>query len=430
VILRAARLALLPLLILAPAAWAAWPAPENGPIVWTSAGDLWTENGRLTETPEAEAQATWSPDGRRIAFRSGTSPYRIAVMNADGSGRVLIGGSDHHETQPAWSPDGTRILYRRSVPGENLSGDIWTMRADGTDQQPLVVTAGADERYPAAAPRSTRVAYTSNRDGDYEIFVGDGPVTSNAVFDSGPSWSPDGRRIAFERGSAGDADDLEIWTMTFSGDDQQQLTVNGVRDEGPAWSPRGDQIAFSSTRGGESHIWRMSQYGDGDATRVSAAGAAEESSDWGTSPQPRPDPVCSCLPEPQPGPPPPPPPVAQPLARDADSDDDGLSDVRERRLRTSPVRRDTDRDGLHDGQELGIARPLADTLRSRFRADRDPRTRTSPLRRDTDRDGLGDGREDRNRNGRRDRRETDPRRKDTDRDGLSDRRDARPLSRR
>jgi len=107
---------------------------------------------------------------------------------------------------------------------------------------------------------------------------------------------------------------------------------------------------------------------------------------------------------------------------DRDTDDDGLSDSVEERLGTSGRLADTDRDRLPDGLEAGVRRPLADppgrvrgTDRRRFRRDLDPRTRTSPLRRDTDRDGRIDGVEDRNRNGRLDRGETDPRRRDAQR---------------
>jgi hypothetical protein len=59
----------------------------------------------LTTTPGVEeAQAAWSPDGSR----------------------------DRHNSQPAWSPDGRQIVFRRSVPGNDLSADIWIMGADGS----------------------------------------------------------------------------------------------------------------------------------------------------------------------------------------------------------------------------------------------------------------------------------------------------------
>jgi thermitase len=101
---------------------------------------------------------------------------------------------------------------------------------------------------------------------------------------------------------------------------------------------------------------------------------------------------------------------------DRDSDDDGLADAREARLaHTAPRRRDTDGDGIPDGVERGVTKPVADppgaargTDLARFRPDLDPGTRTNARRSDTDGDGRPDGVEDRNRNGRRDTGESDP----------------------
>jgi hypothetical protein len=119
---------------------------------------------------------------------------------------------------------------------------------------------------------------------------------------------------------------------------------------------------------------------------------------------------------------------------DVDSDDDGLGDRKE--PRTNPARSDTDKDGLTDGLEAGLTRPIADppgpilgTDPRRFRKDRDPKTKTRAEKKDTDGDKLRDGVEDRNKNGRREKKETDPRKRDTDGDGVSDRRDRRPLNR-
>ena len=108
-----------------------------GMVIFATGGDLHTvapgspDVVNLTSTPGVEeAQAAWSPDGSRVAFRVGTAGtsdvLQIAVMNADGSARTVVTGGDHHSTQPSWSPDGRSIVYRRSVPGVNLSGDIWS----------------------------------------------------------------------------------------------------------------------------------------------------------------------------------------------------------------------------------------------------------------------------------------------------------------
>ena len=83
---------------------------------------------------------------------------------------------------------------------------------------------------------------------DDEILVtnlnGSGQVrlTDNSVSDQRPAWSPDGARIAFQRGTSGGVD---VFVMNANGSGQTQLTTNG-RSSQPAWSPDGERIAFSS----------------------------------------------------------------------------------------------------------------------------------------------------------------------------------------
>jgi dipeptidyl aminopeptidase/acylaminoacyl peptidase len=404
----------LPLLVVlvcaAPAA--AFPG-ANGAILWSSGGDIVSTAGPITQTPATEAQAAWSADGKRVAYRVGaggsSGPYGIAV---DGT---RIGGSDHHETQPGWTPDG-RIVYRRSVPGENLSGDVWVMNADGTGAHALV-TSDQDERYPVFSPDGTRIAFTRGASiptMDIWVANADGSgahlLIGGAARESAPSWSPDGTRIAFERGPDENSPVNEIWTASaVDGSGQQQLTSNDLIEEGPSFSPDGTQIAF--TRGAtepELDIWRMNADGTGQ-TPVNTDAGRQESSDW--QPLPRggattPPPTIAPG-EPTPGQPAPPPTAPSRLDTDRDrdgltlrverraktsdldrdTDDDGLSDGRERlRTKTSPRRFDTDRDGRSDGYELGVARPIADppgpvggTKRSRFRPDPTPRATTNPL---------------------------------------------------
>jgi hypothetical protein len=116
---------------------------------------------------------------------------------------------------------------------------------------------------------------------------------------------------------------------------------------------------------------------------------------------------------------------------DRDSDDDGILDGTERK--TNPAKADTDGDGLRDGLEKGVTKPVPDppgpvlgTLKSKFRADKDPTTTTNPTRKDTDADGVSDGKEDKNHNGRVDANETSPRKFDTDGDGVTDGKDKHP----
>src|SRR3954454_4837879 len=156
--MRAALLALLAsLLLAAPAA-----AATNGRILFTSAGRIYTVDPgggawtRLVADDTRQAQAAWSPDGRRVAFRVGPDgDSEIWVVEADGTGARQITTTPNvapcdpcYSSQPAWSPDMRRLVFRTDRGKAGGDGDIWVMDADGGNPRPLV-TSSDDERYPA-----------------------------------------------------------------------------------------------------------------------------------------------------------------------------------------------------------------------------------------------------------------------------------------
>ena len=93
-----------------------------------------------------------------------------------------------------------------------------------------------------------RIAFESDRDWNWEIYVMDNHggnqrnLTNNPADDRFPSWSPDGKRIAFDRKSRGG--NRQIYVMDADGDNQRNLSNNDFDDEEPSWSPDGKQIAF------------------------------------------------------------------------------------------------------------------------------------------------------------------------------------------
>src|SRR6185503_11130858 len=99
---------------------------------------------------------------------------------------------------------------------------------------------------------SSRLAFTSDRDGNLEIYSAnaDGSdvrrLTTSPGDDSDPSWSSSGR-IAFTSRRDGNS---EIYSMNADGSDVRRLTNNAGSDELPAWSPNGLHIAFASNRDG------------------------------------------------------------------------------------------------------------------------------------------------------------------------------------
>ncbi len=150
-------------------------------------------------------------------------------------------------------------------PRLTLSGTIlFAARSDGRshlwavsqgDPAPVRLTAGDyDDRDPAVSPDGSRVAFSSNRGGGWELYLLDlatgstRQLTQTAGFEASPTWSPDGVWIAFERYAG---DDLDIWVLRVDGaGDPIQLTDAPSMDSAPTWDPAGRRIAFISDRDG------------------------------------------------------------------------------------------------------------------------------------------------------------------------------------
>ena len=194
----------------------------------------------LTNDPAFDGwRPAWSPDGQQIAFfstRDDPLNDEVYVMNADGSNVRRLTNDPADDANMTWSPDGTRIAWETNRAGDY---DIWIMNADGTDPQPLTVDP-ADDDWPAWSPDGTRIAFDTFRDGDREIYVinvdGSGitNLTNDPGFDSSAAWSQDGSQIAFISDRDGS---LDIWVMGADGSNPVNLTSDGFASFFPSWSP-------------------------------------------------------------------------------------------------------------------------------------------------------------------------------------------------
>ena len=219
----------------------------SGRIVFDNLQDVWSMKAdgtgltRLTHSTWRDFDATWSPDGEMIAFRSERSGEpEIWLMHADGSGQ-------HRLTRglaPAWSPDGALIAFAGP---SGSSGIITLIRPDGTGLRQLPHTEGGE--YPSWSPDGTRIAFNSNLTGDHLMFVAQadgsnvaGPVGAGEGWQV--DWSPDGRSILFtSHRDYPDPAHRDLYVMRPDGSDVRRLTHQGA--ETPAWSPDGHHIVFS-----------------------------------------------------------------------------------------------------------------------------------------------------------------------------------------
>ena len=203
-----------------------------------------SERERRAAAPRCGAgdtYASWSPDGRTIAFQSDRgTPWKEAIWVVDSAGanmRRLTNGFE-----PTWASDG-RIVFRRT------NSRLVSVRRDGTGLRPLLVRAAGIE--PAVAPDGRHIAMLSPR-ADALIVVGLDTKAKHVVSTGGsnansPSWSPDGKRLAW-------SNLVNRYRSIYVFDDLRPLReppglrrqAPMTRDPGiytmPAWAP-GDRIA-------------------------------------------------------------------------------------------------------------------------------------------------------------------------------------------
>jgi Tol biopolymer transport system component len=191
----------------------------------------------------------WSPDGAMLVFvsqqGSDTSTAELHRINADGSGEMTLTNNEAWEYGAAWTRDNSGIVF-----GSQMDGGwrLYRMSLDGLGVEPLL--AGASGNAPSLSPDGTMVAFTSDRDGDDDLYVLDlrqGSVrnlTSNADHDDNAAWSPEGARIAFSSDRTGKN---EIYVMNTDGSGAIQLTHDAeLIPNIPSWAPDGHHLVFGA----------------------------------------------------------------------------------------------------------------------------------------------------------------------------------------
>jgi Tol biopolymer transport system component len=202
--------------------------------------------------------------GGVIAFASEDDVRRdIYLINADGTGIVALTRDAGWDNWPSWSPDGTQLVYTCRAPIAGQGGGICRINADGSGRIPLT---SANDWEPSWSPDGRYIAFASQRDGNPEIYLmnADGTNQRRLTYFDGDdwqaAWSPDSTKIVFARGLNGNWD---IYVMDVSdggiqGDASlRRLTDNDTPDGFPSWSPDGTHILFSSRRDGNKEIYIM-----------------------------------------------------------------------------------------------------------------------------------------------------------------------------
>ncbi|GAA3449422.1 hypothetical protein [Dactylosporangium matsuzakiense] len=220
---------------------AAHAATGDETVAYVRAGVIYRSTGgtevRLTAT-DGNARPRYSPDGTRLAYLHGGTVW---VMGANGENQHQV--SNRPAGGASWSPDGRWIAFAAlSCTG---GPGVFRVAADGTTgDEPLFPQSCRDQAAPAVAPVESAPAGTDTP----AAGLADRLRTDDAV-----AWSPDGTQIAFRGGECESIADacLSIGTVTTGG--ERAIDVYGGGGNGasgfgvvPAWSTDGKKVAWTS----------------------------------------------------------------------------------------------------------------------------------------------------------------------------------------
>jgi dipeptidyl aminopeptidase/acylaminoacyl peptidase len=231
-------------------------------VVWAIDGDeneyrqsIWltrtdgSEPPRRFTTGKNDARPRWSPHGDRLAFVSKRgsdekSHSQLYVLPAGGGEPECLTDLKEDVGEPAWSPDGTRIVFSARVPDEAYEEDDEKKRAP--------------RRFRRLQFKLDSVGWTGDRRRHVYVVPADGSaepkqITDGDFEDSHPTWSPDGKSIAFSsaRGEHWDIDLVgDIYVVPAEGGEPKRLTPGDSNHYAASYSPDGKLLAVKWDPGG------------------------------------------------------------------------------------------------------------------------------------------------------------------------------------
>jgi TolB protein len=219
---------------------------------------------RVTVNRALNIMPSWSPDARSIAYTSYRRGYPDIFISLiyQGTLQTPMDKSGTQNWLPAWSPDGTRIAFTSNRDG---NPELYVMNRDGSNLR-RVTNHPAIDTTPTWSPTGAQIAFTSDRTGSPQIYVmgTDGlnlrRISTDSFCDR-PTWSPAPfNELAFVC-RTGPGFDVKVYD--FASAETRQITFGEGSNESPSYSPNGRHLAFTSTRAGKTQVFTIGRDGKG-----------------------------------------------------------------------------------------------------------------------------------------------------------------------
>jgi eukaryotic-like serine/threonine-protein kinase len=206
---------------------------------------------RLTDFVGMEEFPALSPDGKSVAFTADLGGRRqVWVRLLAGGTPLQVTHDDADHQSPRWSADSSSLIYFSPSQEPDGEGKIWQISALGGTPRPLVSGLGAAD----LSHDGKHMAYFHSNQGSLELAIADADGSNSHKLTVLPNeynysylrWSPDDRKLGFQRGRTFDYD---VVFVPVEGGNPQAITQDGNPLEGFAWLPDGSGVVYSSSRG-------------------------------------------------------------------------------------------------------------------------------------------------------------------------------------
>jgi len=242
------------------------------------AGSAPPEPSRLTLPKIVEFAWSWMPDHRHIvtpwAEEEG-SPSHLWIWDTKSQERIQLTTGAAEDSLPRVSPDGSKVVFAQYIHQFDLT-ELSPVDGSATS----LMSTGRDESMASWSSPNGKLAWVSNRNGPYEIWVRqpDGtqrPAITAADFPSGtskffmnPAISPDGDRIIYMRGDSSGA--FRFWMSSLRGGVPIRLTnAEGSSSEwGGSWSPDGQRFVYMGSKDARNELMIVKTTGNAAPTKI------------------------------------------------------------------------------------------------------------------------------------------------------------------